>query len=86
MLLYHLDGIRINDSWFCRENDTYHSYFLEYDWSSPQEFGASRQRCGHMTSKDLIHWNYEGVVLKPEEGTCFREILLRKVKTGLDWP
>lgn len=63
MLVYGLKNFRINDSWYCKEGDTYHAFFLQTHLS------GEPQSCGHMISKDLIHWDYAGVVLEGEEGT-----------------
>ena len=30
MLLYTLKGERINDSWYVKDGDTYHTFFLRY--------------------------------------------------------
>ena len=67
MLVYGLKNYRINDSWYCKEGDTYHAFFLQ-----TQTSGAP-QSCGHMVSKDLIHWDYAGVVLqgRREHGTMW---------------
>ena len=47
------------DYWFIREEDTYHGFFLESD-----SFAAQReQNIGHMTSRDFLHWEYQGIVL-----------------------
>lgn len=69
MLVYQLEGVRINDSWYCKEGDTYHSFFLEYGDDQPKEYMWEKQVCGHMMSKDLIHWEYAGNALKAEVGT-----------------
>jgi len=67
MLLYSVEGLRINDSWYCiDQNNVYHSYFLEYGCDEPPEFIWSRQRIGHVVSEDMYHWTYCGKALKPE--------------------
>ena len=68
MLLYTLDGIRINDSWYCKDGDTFHSFFLEYPTDGDPAGMWDRQSCGHMSSKDLINWKYHGTVIAPEKG------------------
>lgn len=68
MLLYTLDGIRINDSWYCKDEDTYHAFFLQYPFDGDPAGIWTRQTCGHMSSKDLINWEYHGTVLAPEAG------------------
>ena len=69
MLVYTLNNVRINDSWYCKDGDMYHSFFLEYACDLPPQYRATRQSIGHMYSKDLLHWEYAGVVLQPEPGT-----------------
>ena len=57
MLLYSVEGLRINDSWYCiDQNNVYHSYFLEYGCDEPPEFIWSRQRIGHVVSEDMYHY------------------------------
>ena len=68
MLLYSLDKIRINDSWYCKEGDTYHAFFLQYPEDGDPAGMWTNQTCGHMSSKDLLSWEYHGTVLKPEKG------------------
>jgi len=65
MLLYSLEqqNITVNDSWYAEDNGIYHSYFLEFDRSLPEEYQWSKQTIGHMTSNNLIDWNYEGTVI-----------------------
>ncbi|MBQ7976668.1 MAG: hypothetical protein IJ300_13375 [Clostridia bacterium] len=65
MLVYGLENERINDSWYCKEGNTYHTFFLQC-----KERGCP-QSCGHMTSTDLINWKYEGIVLEPKPGTWY---------------
>ena len=69
MLAYTLKNKRINDSWYCKEGDTYHAFFLEYGYDEPQKFQWTHQSCGHMTSRDLVNWEYEGTILGPTENT-----------------
>lgn len=60
MLLYHVEGLRLNDSWYCKSGDTYHAFFLQC-----KESGAP-QSVGHACSRDLFHWEYAGAVLSPD--------------------
>lgn len=60
MILYEVKGMRTNDSWYCKEGDTYHAFFLM------RREGEYPQSIGHVFSKDLLHWEYAGVVLAPE--------------------
>lgn len=66
MLLYTLNGIRINDSWYCKDGDTYHAFFLTYPVDGDPAGMWSSQSCGHMSSKDLKNWEYHGTVLAPD--------------------
>lgn len=59
MLLYSVEGQRINDSWYCKEGNTYHAFYL----MRPDR--SKMQSCGHSVSHDLIHWDYKGVALEP---------------------
>ncbi len=65
MLLYTLDdrNISINDSWYAESGGVYHAFFLEFDRSLPAGYQWSKQTIGHMTSSDLVNWNYEGTVI-----------------------
>lgn len=67
MLLYTLDGVRLNDSWYAKDGNTYHAFFLEYPANGDPEGMWSRQTVGHMSSEDLLNWEYHGTVLRPEK-------------------
>ena len=52
------------DMWFAKDADIYHMFFLE----APKYLGNQvhgNSMVGHATSKDLLHWHYEGPVLAP---------------------
>ncbi|MBQ7337863.1 MAG: hypothetical protein IJW40_05325 [Clostridia bacterium] len=66
MLLYHIDGVRINDSWYVRKDGVYHTFFLAYGEDEPTEGQWDRQRVGHMISTDLITWEDRGIALCPQ--------------------
>ena len=68
MLLYTLKGERINDSWYVKDGDTYHTFFLRYPADGDPRGFWSWQSCAHMTSRDLVHWEDHGIVLAPETG------------------
>ena len=64
--IFSVDGLRINDSWYCFDNEKYHMYFLQYPLDGNPEGLWSEQSVGHAVSHDLIHWVYQGVVLEPD--------------------
>lgn len=47
----------------CFFNNAFHVYF-QYTPTSP--FGKGDRGWGHYTSPDLLHWNFTGMVLKPD--------------------
>ncbi len=74
MLLYHIDGIRINDSWYWHEKNVYHTFFLAYGEHEPIEGQWDRQRIGHMTSTDLKSFEY--LLIFPVSFLYFNDKLL----------
>ncbi len=68
MQLFELEGVRINDNWYCEDNGVYHTYFLQYPEDGPLDARCwSEQTVGHAVSEDLIHWEYKGTVLTPDK-------------------
>jgi beta-fructofuranosidase len=65
-LVIAIDGKWIWDSWYAREGDLWHGYFLQADRSlgdpDLRHFNVSQ---GHATSRDLIHWDHKGTCLAP---------------------
>jgi beta-fructofuranosidase len=61
-----IDGKWIWDSWYAREGDLWHGYFLQADSSlgdpDLRHFNVSQ---GHATSRDLVHWDHKGTCLAP---------------------
>lgn len=54
------------DSWYLRDGDTWHAYFLK----APKSLGDPELRHwnvsqGHATSKDLVNWTHHGTCLAP---------------------
>lgn len=68
-ILYSVEGIRINDSWYAFDGAVYHAFFLQYPQSGDPEGFWSEQSIGHCVSDDLINWKYLGIVLRPEPNT-----------------
>ena len=74
MQLYEIEGLRINDSWYCWDGKSYHSFFLQYPSNKPLD-GChwSHQTVGHCISDDLFNWTYAGTVLKPSS-SCWNDM------------
>jgi beta-fructofuranosidase len=67
-----IDGKWIWDSWYYRDGDTWHGYFLQADRSlgdpDLRHFNVSQ---GHATSADLVNWTHLGTMLRPSEGPAW---------------
>lgn len=59
----------INDpNGLCFHNGLYHAFYQHHPYSS--DWGP--MHWGHVTSKDMVHWEHQPVALAPgDEGTCF---------------
>jgi beta-fructofuranosidase len=61
-----IDGKWIWDSWYARDGDLWHGYFLQADRSlgdpDLRHFNVSQ---GHATSRDLVTWDHKGTCLAP---------------------
>lgn len=56
------------DSWYTRDGDTWHAYFLQADRSlGDPELRHWNVSQGHATSKDLVNWDHLGTTFKPSE-------------------
>lgn len=66
--LYTAKGIQINDSWYIRHNGRYYAYYLQYPVDAPEEGRWNQQSIGLSISENLLDWQYQGTVLKAEEG------------------
>lgn len=65
-LLFHLmppQGWMNDPNGLCRFQGVYHVFF-QYSPESPK---GGNKSWGHYTSRDLIHWTYEGEPLKPDK-------------------
>jgi beta-fructofuranosidase len=62
-----IDGKWIWDSWYAKDGDTYHGYFLQADTSlgdpDLRHFNVTQ---GHATSKDLVNWTHLGTTFTPQ--------------------
>ncbi|MES2143053.1 MAG: levansucrase [Pseudomonadota bacterium] len=70
-----IDGKWIWDSWYYRDGDTWHGYFLQADRSlgdpDLRHFNVSQ---GHATSRDLVNWTHLGTMLRPSDGPAWDDL------------
>lgn len=71
-MVLSLEDKWIWDSWYVRDGDDWHAYFLQADKS----LGDPEQRHwhvsqGHAVSTDLVDWSHVGTCLKPSPGPAF---------------
>jgi beta-fructofuranosidase len=61
-----IEGKWLWDSWYAREGDLWHGYFLQADTSlgdpDLRHFNVTQ---GHATSRDLVNWDHKGTCLTP---------------------
>ncbi len=69
MKLYQVENARINDSWYCKDGDTYYAFYLEYLADEPWEGRYDWQHVAYSTSKDLISWENHGTCLAPDKNS-----------------
>jgi beta-fructofuranosidase len=67
-----LDDHWVWDSWYLRDGDTWHGWFLK----APKSLGDPELRHynveqGHATSPDLVSWTHLGTCLAPAEGPAW---------------
>jgi len=74
-MMLALDTQWIWDSWYAREGDLWHAFFLQADKSigdpDLRHFNVSQ---GHATSTDLVNWTYIGTTLAPSESPAFDDM------------
>jgi beta-fructofuranosidase len=70
-----LDTKWIWDSWYVRDGEQYHGYFLQADRSlgdpDLRHFNVSQ---GHAVSTDLINWTHLGTCLRPAAGPAWDDL------------
>lgn len=60
------------DSWYARDADTWHAYFLQADKSlGDPELRHWNVTQGHATSTDLINWDHLGTTFSPSEESAW---------------
>jgi len=63
-----LDKKWLWDSWYVRDGETYHGFFLQADKAlEDPELRHWNVTYGHATSTDLINWNYLGTCFAPAD-------------------
>lgn len=67
-----IEGKWLWDSWYARDGDTWHGFFLQADRSlgdpDLRHFNVSQ---GHATSADLVNWEHRGTMFRPAEGPAW---------------
>ncbi|MEM1361992.1 MAG: levansucrase [Pseudomonadota bacterium] len=67
-----LDDKWVWDSWYVRDGDRWHAFFLQADKSiGDPEMRHWNVSVGHATSSDLITWDHLGTCFKPAEGPAW---------------
>ncbi len=60
------------DSWYAKDGDTYHGFFLQADKAlgdpDLRHFNVSQ---GHATSTDLVNWTHLGTMFAPSKGPAW---------------
>ena len=60
------------DSWYARDDDTWHAYFLQADKAlGDPELRHWNVTQGHATSKDLINWEHLGTTFEPAKNEAW---------------
>ena len=63
-----IDKKWIWDSWYAKDGDTYHGFFLQADKSlidpDLRHFNVTQ---GHATSTDLVNWTHLGTMFAPAQ-------------------
>ncbi|MEM6634520.1 MAG: levansucrase [Pseudomonadota bacterium] len=67
-----LDDKWIWDSWYVRDGDLWHCYFLQADKSiGDPELRHWNVSYGHATSRDLVNWDHLGTCFAPSAGPAW---------------
>ena len=67
-----IDGKWIWDSWYARDGDTFHGFFLQADTSlGDPDLRHLNVTQGHATSKDLVTWTHLGTMFGPAKTTAW---------------
>jgi beta-fructofuranosidase len=68
-----IDKKWIWDSWYAKDGDTYHGFFLQADTSlGDPDLRHLNVTQGHATSKDLVNWTHLGTMFTPQRnGTAW---------------
>jgi beta-fructofuranosidase len=70
-----IDGMWVWDSWYARDGDTWHAWFLQADrrLGDPdlRHFNVTQ---GHATSTDLVTWTHHGTSLRPAPGPAWDDL------------
>ena len=63
-----IDKKWIWDSWYAKDGDTYHGFFLQADTSlGDPDLRHLNVTQGHATSKDLVNWTHLGTMFGPSK-------------------
>lgn len=67
-----IDGKWIWDSWYFKEGDTYHGFFLQADTSlKDPDARHLNVTQGHATSTDLVNWDHKGTMFGPAKSPAW---------------
>jgi len=67
-----IDKKWIWDSWYAKDGDTYHGFFLQADTSlGDPDLRHLNVTQGHATSKDLVNWTHLGTMFGPSKTTAW---------------
>jgi len=74
---YSPKGKMLWDSWFIKDNEKYHIFYLQaFQSDDPDEKHHPRVTIGHAISDDLIHWKELPTALKPGENDSWDNLAL----------
>ncbi|MDG4648154.1 levansucrase [Roseibacterium sp. SDUM158017] len=65
------------DSWYARDGDTWHAFFLQAPKSlGDPELRHHNARVGHAVSRDLVSWEHLGECFAPSAGPAFDDMAI----------